>query len=204
MAETGAASPDLLVLAFEEIAERGWAGFRLAALADRAGVPLVEVRRQLSGRGAILAGLNRRVDEAMLSFERAELEGLPPRDRVFELIMRRLDAMAPFRAGLRRLAREGLCDPAMMLLTACRIDRSMAWLQEAAELRTSGLRASLGRRALGAVYLQTLRVWFRDESVDLAKTMAELDKQLRRIEPVAGLRERRAAGAPEGEAPQAV
>jgi AcrR family transcriptional regulator len=204
MAKTGAASPDLLVLAFEEIAERGWAGFRLAALAERAGVPLVEIRRQLSGRRAILAALNRRIDEAMLSFERAELDGLPPRDRVFELIMRRLDAMAPFRAGLRRLAREAPRDPAMALLTACRIDRSMSWLQEAAELPTFGLRASLRRRALGAVYLQTLRVWFRDDSVDLAKTMAELDKQLRRIEPVAGLRERRARGAQEGEAPQAV
>jgi AcrR family transcriptional regulator len=203
MAETGA-TPDLLVLAFEEIAERGWSGFGLAALAGRAGVPLAEIHRQLPGRRAVLRLLSRRIDEAMLRFEPAELEGLPPRDRAFELIMRRLDAMAPFRAGLRRLAREGLCDPAMMLLTACRIDRSMAWLQEAADLRTSGLRASLGRRALGAVYLQTLRVWFRDEAVDLAKTMAELDKQLRRIEPVAGLRERRARGAPEGEAPQAI
>jgi AcrR family transcriptional regulator len=204
MAETGAAPPDLLVLAFEQIAERGWAGFGLAALAERAGVPLVEVHRQLHGRQAILAALNRRIDDAMLSFERAELEGLPPRDRAFELIMRRLDAMAPFRAGLRRLAREAPLDPAMALLTACRIDRSMGWLQEAAEIRTFGLRASFARRALGAVYLQTLRVWFRDESVDLAKTMAELDKQLRRIEPVAGLRERRAAGAPDGEAPQAI
>ncbi|MGH6912424.1 MAG: TetR family transcriptional regulator, partial [Geminicoccales bacterium] len=200
MAETVAPSPDLLILAFEQIAERGWAGFALAGLAERAGTSLLEVHRQLAGRRAVLGALSRRIDEAMLGFERAELEGLPPRDRVFELIMRRLDALAPFRAGLRRLAREAPCHPATALLTACRIDRSMRWLQEAAELPTSGLRSRLRRRALGAVYLQALRVWFRDESVDLAKTMAELDRQLRRIEPVAGLRERRTAAAPDGEA----
>ena len=121
-----------------------------------------------------------------------------------EIALEYADRRLTRREALRRLAREAPRDPAMALLTACRIDRSMGWLQEAAELRTVGLRASLGRRALGAVYLRTLRVWFRDESVDLARTMAELDKQLRRIEPVAGLRERRAKGAPEGEAPQAV
>lgn len=204
MAKAGAPSPELLVLAFEEIAERGWRGFSLARLAERAGISLLEVHRQLAGRRAVLGALSRRTDEAMLGFEPAELEGLPPRDRVFELVMRRLDALGPFRAGLRRLGREAPCDPGMALITACRIDRSMGWLQEAAGLPASGLRARLGRRALGAVYLQTLRVWFRDESADHAKTMAELDKQLRRIAPVAGLRERRAAGAPEGEAPQAV
>jgi len=204
MAKPGAPSPELLVLAFEEIAERGWRGFSLARLAERAGISLLEVHRQLAGRRAVLGALSRRTDEAMLGFEPAELEGLPPRDRVFELVMRRLDALGPFRAGLRRLGREAPCDPAMALITACRIDRSMGWLQEAAGLPASGLRARLGRQALGAVYLQTLRVWFRDESADHAKTMAELDKQLRRIAPVAGLRERRAAGAPEGEAPQAV
>ena len=57
-------------------------------------------------------------------------------------------------------------------------------------------------RALAAAYLQTVRVWFGDEAADLGKTMAELDKQLRRIELFAGLREPRARGMPQGEAPE--
>jgi hypothetical protein len=151
------------------------------------------VYQQLPGRDAMLRGLNRRVDAAMLAFDPAELDGLPPRDRAFELLMRRLDALGPFRAGLRRLAREAPGEPCVVLLTALRLDRSMAWLQDALGVRRYGLRARLARGALGAAYVQTARVWFRDESADLARTMAELDKQLRRVEPFAGLREARAA-----------
>jgi AcrR family transcriptional regulator len=203
-AQQTSGAPDLLVTAFELIAEHGWSGLSLAAVARRAGVPLTEVYRELPGRAAVLRTLSRRIDQAMLAFDEVELTGLPPRDRVFELLMRRLEAQVPFRPGLQRLARAGCCDPCLVLATACRLDRSLAWVQDAAGLRRFGLRGRIARRALGAAYLQTIRVWFRDETPDLAQTMAELDKQLRRVESVAGLRPE-PAGRPSGEAsPQPV
>jgi AcrR family transcriptional regulator len=197
------AGPDLLQAAFEVIAERGWSGLSAQAIATRAGVSLVEVYRQLPGRAALLRALSDRVDEAMLELDEADFVGLPPRDRVFELMMRRLDALNPYRAGLKRLARGARYDPALLLLTACRMDRSLAWLQEAAGLPSRGLRARLQRRMLGAVYVGVLRTWLRDESGDHARTMAELDKALRRVEPFAGLRERRGRGARDETAPEA-
>jgi hypothetical protein len=103
----------------------------------------------------------------------------------------------PYRAGLARLARDARADPCVVLLTACRLERSLMWLQDAAGLRPHGLRATIARRALGLAYVRAVRVWFRDEGADLGKTMAELDKHLRRVQNVAGLREprtRRAAG----------
>jgi AcrR family transcriptional regulator len=193
---------DLLVTAFDLIAEQGWRRLSLIAVARRAGVRPIEVYRELPGRGAVLRALSRRIDEAMLELDEADLAGLPPRDRVFELMMRRFEALVPFRPGLRRLARDARRDPCVLALTVSRLERSLAWLQDAAGLRRSGLRARLARRALAAAYLQTMRVWFKDEAADLGKTMAELDKQLRRIQPFAGLREPRAGRAPQGEAPE--
>jgi AcrR family transcriptional regulator len=187
MAAKRAPQPDLLITAFAVLAEQGWAGLSLTALAARAGLSLVEVHRQLPGRRAILLALSERVDEAMLAIDQGELEGLPARDRLFELIMRRFDALAPFRAGLARLAGDARRDPCVLMLTLCRLDRSLRWMQELAGLRTYGLRARLQRRGLTAVYLQALRVWLADDSGDLAKTMAELDTQLRRFERVGGL-----------------
>jgi AcrR family transcriptional regulator len=197
-----AAAPDLLVAAFELIAEDGWDGLSFAVLARRTGAPVAEVYRQLPTRGAVLRLLNRRIDQAMLEVDEAELVGLPPRDRAFELLMRRLEALQPFRPGLERLARVARRDPCVVLLTLCRLDRSLAWLQDVAGLPRHGLRARIARRALGAAYLQTLRVWFEDDAADLGRTMAELDKQLRRVQAVAGLREARAGRAPAAEAPQ--
>jgi len=194
--------PDLLVTAFEQIAEHGWSRLSLVAVARQAGVSPAEVYRELPGRAAVLRALSRRIDEAMLAFDEAELAGLPPRDRAFELMMRRLEALVPFRPGLERLVRGARCDPCLVLLTACRLDRSLAWLQDAAGVRRFGLRARIARRALGAAYLQTIRVWLTDESTDLGQTMAELDKQLRRVQSVAGLRPPPAGRAPREESPQ--
>jgi AcrR family transcriptional regulator len=179
--------PDLLMTAFALLAEQGWAGLSLVALAARADRSVVEVHQQLPGKRAILRALSERVDEAMLAIDQAELAGLPARDKLFELIMRRLDALAPFRAGLTRLAGDARRDPCIVLPTLCRLDRSLRWMQELASLRAHGLRARLQRRGLTAVYAQALRVWLADDSGDLAKTMAELDTVLRRFERVSGL-----------------
>jgi AcrR family transcriptional regulator len=201
MAHDGAAGPDLLAAAFALIGDAGWRGFSFATLARRIGVSRVEIYRQFHSRDALLSALIRRADEAMLAVDEAELAGLPPRDRVFELLMRRLEALVPYRAGLARLARDARADPCVLLATACRLERSLIWLQDAAGLRHHGLRACLARRALGLAYVRAVRVWFDDEGTDLGKTMAELDKQLRRIQNVAGLREPRARRA-EGETAQ--
>jgi AcrR family transcriptional regulator len=204
MARQKGTPADLLVTAFELIAEQGWSRLSLVAVARRAGVTPAELYRELPSRGALLGVLSRRIDDAMLGVEEADLAGLPPRDRVFELMMARLEALVPFRPGLQRLAREARGDPCLVLMTACHLDRSLAWLQDVAGLRRSGLRARLARQALAAAYAQTMRVWFKDEAADLGKTMAELDKQLRRVEIFAGLREPRARGMPQGEAPEPV
>ena len=202
MAHHGATGPDLLAAAFALIGDEGWRGFSFATLARRTGVSRVEIYRQFRSRDALLDALNRRADEAMLAVDDAELAGLPPRDRVFELLMRRLEALVPYRAGLARLARDARADPCVVLVTACRLERSLSWLQDAAGLRPHGLRAGLARRALGVAYVRTVQVWFGDEGADLGKTMAELDKQLRRVQNVAGLREPRGWRAEEGEAAQ--
>jgi AcrR family transcriptional regulator len=202
MANAHEAGPDLLAAAFGLIGDEGWRGFSFAALARRTGVSRVEVYRQFRSREALLGALNRRADEAMLAVDDTELAGLPPRDRVFELLMRRLEALVPYRAGLARLARDRCPDPRVVLLTACRLERSLMWLQDIAGVRCHGLRACVARRALGLAYLRTAQVWFDDTGADLGRTMAQLDKQLRRVQNIAGLHERRARRAEEGEATQ--
>ena len=73
--------------------------------------------------------------------------------------------------------------------------RSMAAMLETARISSSGVKGLVRTKGLAAIYLATLRVWLRDESPDMAKTMASLDGYLRRVEGLAGrLSGRRAAG----------
>ena len=164
------------------IARQGWRRLSLADIAAEAGLPILRVYRLFSSKPAILCGFFRRIDETVLA---APPEGEPderPRDRVFDLLMRRFDALQPYRAALDVLARELPTDPLAALAAGAGLLRSMRWMLEAAGISGEGLGGAVAVKLTAAAYLATLRVWRRDESPDLAPTMAALDRRLRGIE----------------------
>ncbi|MBC8239538.1 MAG: hypothetical protein H8E30_03580, partial [Alphaproteobacteria bacterium] len=111
----------------------------------------------------------------------------PVRDRLFDVIMRRLDALAPYRDGIAAVARDLRREPGTLAcLAAGPGRRSLQWMLEAARIQPWGLLAPLQLKGLGLVYLSVLRVWLHDDGEDLAHTMAALDKALGRVESVLG------------------
>ena len=181
---------DLLDVALRVVGEVGLASDVARQVARRADVPLSDVYRRFPTERHLIGALSQRVDERMLDTDPLELEALPPRDRVFELMMCRFEALQPYREALRRLARSTRGDPILLLGTAWRLERSLTWLQAAAGLPARGVRARVARRILGLVYLRAMRVWSEEDGLDMAKTMAGLDRDLRRVEGLAGLAER--------------
>ena len=176
------------------IAQQGWRRLSLADIAAEAGMPILRVYRLFSSKPAILCGFFRRIDETVLA---APLEGEPderPRDRVFDLLMRRFDALQPYRAALDVLARELPTDPLAALAAGAALLRSMRWMLEAAGISGEGLGGVVAVKLTAAAYLATLRVWRRDDSPDLAPTMAALDRRLRGIERWYGTGRRRGSG----------
>ena len=96
--------------------------------------------------------------------------------------MRRFDALRPYRAALEVLGRELPGDPIAALGTAAGLLRSTAWMLEAAGISTVGLGGIVAIKLTAAAYLATMRGWLRDDTPDLAPTMAALDRRLRGIE----------------------
>ena len=164
------------------IARQGWRRLSLADIAAEAGLPILRVYRLFSSKPAILRGFFRRIDEAVLA---APPEGEPderPRDRVFDLLMRRFDALTPHKAAIEVLGRELPTDPLAALAAGAGLLRSMRWMLEAAGISGDGLGGIVAVKLTAAAYVATARVWLRDESPDLAPTMAALDRRLRGIE----------------------
>lgn len=175
-------------------AERGWRDLTLAGMARAAGVTLSEFHAAFPDKGALLAGLGRAADAAMLAGDdAAEGTDETPRDRLFDVVMRRFDALLPYRDAIRRIRSELRADPSAVLALLCRMNRSMSLTLEAAGIPSSGLRGLVRTQVLAAIYGRTFRTWLDDDSVDMAPTMAELDGQLRRAESLAGRFGRRAA-----------
>ena len=177
--------PDLLRIALDLLAERGWEGLSSAEIARRAGTSLAAVYAELPERAALLCALGRRLDEAMLALDPAELEGMSVRERLFELIMRRLDAMADYKPALRVLARRAGREPMLLAAACCNLGRLSRRLLDAAGAEQGRVLALLARRVVGAVYLSTFRVWLDDDTPDMARTLAELDRRLQQAETMA-------------------
>lgn len=164
------------------VASEGWRHLSLAAIADAAELPILSVYRTFGSKQAILRGLYRRVDEAALAEPPPAEPAERPRDRLFDLLMRRFDTLQPYKPALEVLRRELPGDPVAVLCAGASLLRSVRWMLEAADISTVGFRGALAVKLTAAAYLSAMRVWQRDDSPDLARTMAALDARLRRIE----------------------
>ena len=178
--------PDQVIDAALALAtERGWRGLSLAEIAAAAKLPLSKVYPAYSSKAAILRGFTRRIDAAVLATEEPDAGEGNARDRLFDVLMRRFDALKPHRQALGNIVCDQARDPVSALCGLARLERSMAAMLEAARLSAGGLRGLLRAKALGWAYLATLRVFLRDDSSDLAATMAALDRNLSRLDCLA-------------------
>lgn len=172
----------IIAAAFRLAAERGWARVSVAAAASEAGVALSDARRRFAGKHALLCRFGEALDARALAEPPGEG---PARDRLFDLIMSRFDAMKPHRAGVHALLRHLPTDPITALSLVCATKRSMRWMLGAAGLTAEGLRGEMRVKGLFAVWLWGLRAFERDESDDLSATMAAVDQALTRMHGLA-------------------
>ena len=164
------------------IAQSGYSGLTMPALAQAAGIPIAELYRHVPDRVALLAGFIRRIDLAMLESLPPAEEGGGARDRIFDVLMARFEASAPSRAMLRVVQHDMRRHPAEALRLAPVLLNAMRWTAEAAGLSVDGVAGAARLRALAGVYASVMPVWLADEDPGLAKTMAALDRRLRRLE----------------------
>ena len=172
----------ILDAALAVAAERGWRRAALSDIAAQAGCGLAEVYRHFPSKGAVARAAVARIDAAVLSEAGAGADE-PFRDRLFDLLMRRYDALRPHRAAIRAFWRELRCDPLAGAPLAPALGRSMAWMLEAAGAPPRRPFGLLRVKLLAGIHLSVMRVWLQDDSDDLGRTMASLDKALKRWAP---------------------
>ncbi len=174
---------DRIIEALMELAaEREWDDFGLTDVATRAGVSLSEFRDAFPSKGAVLAGFARKIDHVVLQQAGEALADEAPRERVFDVLMRRLDALATYKLGLQGIMesvrREPLSGAALNGVEA----NSMRFMLAAAGVDLSGNMAPLKLQGMVLAWGRVLDVWFEDDDVGHARTMAALDRELSRGE----------------------
>jgi ubiquinone biosynthesis protein COQ9 len=164
------------------IGKSGWHAASLAATAEAADVPLADLLGLAPTLFDLLEGFGQRMDIAAIRAAAADGGSQAVRDRLFDLIMARFDGLLPHRDGVRALAKAAATDPGLAAFFICKLPQSMARLLDAAGVLTTSMTGRLQVHALGPIYLSVVRVFLDDDSADLAKTMAALDKALARAE----------------------
>ncbi|MCA3362550.1 MAG: TetR family transcriptional regulator [Roseomonas sp.] len=183
MSET-ATEEALIAALWRVIAAHGWPGLTMRRLAAEAGTDTAALRARFPTRLDLLLLHGRVMDQAVLAGT-IPGQGGTARDRIFDVLMRRLDAMQPHREGILRLFDDMRRDPAIALALAPHIGIAMRWMLEAAEVEAKSCEARLLALGLAGVWLATIRAWARDDSPDMGATMAALDSALDRAERIA-------------------
>jgi AcrR family transcriptional regulator len=165
-------------------AKRPWHEIEITDVAKAANVTLAEFRDLFPSKGAVLGALSRQIDRQVLEGTTDDLAGEPARERIFDVLMRRFDALEPYKEALRRISRDIQYDPVSLAALHQVSVNSQRFMLAAAGINTEGRLGTLKLQGAVLVYANTMRTWLDDDDPALARTMARLDRELRRGERV--------------------
>jgi AcrR family transcriptional regulator len=160
------------------LAEKGWSGFDMNDVAEAAGVKLSVLRGAFASKTACFKAFLADIDQTVLDSVDPEMTDEPARDRLFDVLMSRLDALQPHREAVRALMIAARKDPQLALTLNAEARVSQRWMLTAAGLPSSGFRAQMIAQGLVVAFSRVVDVWLDDEDPGLARTMSALDKQL--------------------------
>ncbi|MBI1202113.1 MAG: TetR/AcrR family transcriptional regulator [Rhodopseudomonas sp.] len=166
----------LMVLLTEQPFER----IGLADVAARAGIKLSALRAEFGSTLAIFAAHIKDIDKAVLDGDDDDMAEEPARERLFDVLMRRLELMAPYKEAVRSMLRSARRNPGLTLALNRMAVRSQTWMLEAAGISATGPRGALRAQGGALMFARVVEAWLEGEddedSLDLA--MAALNRGL--------------------------
>ena len=156
-----------------------WKSVTLDALVAAAGMGLADFSAFAASRQDVLRLIARRFDQQLLaSLQSDPVEG-EPHDRLFDIMLRRIEQLAPHKPAIASIMKDPADGPAAWLHLLSSVMETQNWILIAAKLEASGTRGELQKLGLAKVYADTLKIWLDDDDAGLARTMAALDRKLR-------------------------
>jgi AcrR family transcriptional regulator len=107
-------------------------------IASRAGVSMADMRGEFGSKLAILAAHVKDIDREVLSGDRTDMGEEPPRERLFDVLMRRLEVQEPYKDAIRSLLRSARANPGLACALNSLALRSQRWMLAGADIPSSG------------------------------------------------------------------
>lgn len=171
--------------ALELSREHDWNSLTLIQIAKNANIPLSDLYG-FADKDTVMDALESWADKAM-SHEDIDMDETP-RERLFEVIMRRFEVMEDYKDGILAIMRARDRSPARLAALVKARAQSAKWALSCAgldaDINTAGAGLEQSAKTLGIAWVigKTERAWRKDDRGDFARTMATLDAELTQAE----------------------
>ena len=164
---------------FSNIARDGWTKFSLLQFSKTQKISIQDLKTFFRNKDHILERFSKMIDYKVESnIDVEEMKSTSNKDNLFELIMLRLEAMQTYKVALRNILSSAKEQPIILKKLSKNIINSLDFYLELSSYYDDTPVDFLKKNVIFFIYSLTFRVWLNDESDDLSKTMAELDKFL--------------------------
>jgi AcrR family transcriptional regulator len=165
--------------ALDDAAKHGWDAVTLETIATKAGIDLLDVKALFQNKDSILQAYGQIIDICLCeTFEGVSDTDDNVRDRLFDIVIERFDILNENRAGVIAILNDLTLKPQNGLAQMLFLVGSIKHMLSLAGDDISGIKGCVKITLFTGLYLNVLRQWIKDESEDLAATMAALDKAL--------------------------
>ncbi|MEP4031758.1 TetR/AcrR family transcriptional regulator [Roseibium polysiphoniae] len=154
----------------------------LPLLAREADVKLSDLRACFSSKRALVEAFAEQIDKAVLDDRDDDMADQPARDRLFDVLMIRIDQLAPYKDAMRALHQALRKDPGLALEFNSIAVRSQKWMLVAAGIEIPALKGRLVTQGLAVAFARVVDTWLDEDDEGMPRTMSRLDKELDRGE----------------------
>lgn len=160
------------------LAEHSYDDVSLPLIAETAKVKLSDMRGAYGSKLELVAAFAKMIDTKVLDERDEDMGDQPPRDRLFDILMSRIDALAEHKDAVKALHKAARRDPALAL-DFNRIEvRSQKWMLIAAGIEVSGVKGGVVAQGLAIAFSRVVGTWLDETDEGMPRTMAKLDKEL--------------------------
>ncbi len=174
---------EIIVKALMNLANtHDWNTITLPMIAEKAEMSLLEIHEYFPSKGAMLGGFAKMIDRKVLSGTTADMQDEPMRERLLDIMMRRLDALDPYKMAIKNIKNHVKYDPLSIFALNAVAVNSWRYMLAAAGIDTEGHMGGLRVQGIAIIFAGSLDTWLNDDTEGHQKTMAMFDKKLKQGE----------------------
>ena len=170
-------------LAFKLIEEKGWNDFSLEKLAKEESIKIEDLIFFFKDETKLIESFSEMIDEQVIKeVDLNEFNQNSVKDNIFELIMIRFEKLSPYKKSLDILLKQLKYEPKTLKKLTKKIFNSLDLFLEISNAKNNYVFDFLKLNIMFIIYGYTFKIWLEDDSKDMGKTMAEVDKWLSEAE----------------------